>query len=366
MSADISKAFFCRFAPRTAPLGPHTPQNKRNFFRRTRRRKKWLDGGPFSHGLWPCQLPQGGSLITSPLGEVPSEARRKGPPAAKRFAASPHSYIPPTHPRRRAEPPLPLRGCPRPWRGNVIGGRRGLSGPFRHATYHGRTHGSAPTGNRECYPIQPTPEIIETRAARSGGPYGVIGADSVYLNRSHVQRSLPPCPPPTRRGLRDGGRARFIGTVATTYLVGAATLGGPHVAHSVFRKPQLRSTGSNTPALRGHPFFRKRGKENKVAALRAAFIKNCAAKRRNPFSPPPRRRGGQGGKRRWGDRAVSEKCTVPAPVRPLSGPSRPPTRRSSRFSASPANPAAAGCGSRGSGGRCPFGPGRTCRPLKRR
>ncbi len=92
-----------------------------------------------------------------------------------------------------------------------------------------------------------------------------------------------PLPPSYEEGAPRRGRARIIGTVLTTHLVGAATPGGPHAVGFVYRKHPLRSTGSNTPPPRRHPFFRKRGRGNKVAALRAAFIKNCAAKRRKTF-----------------------------------------------------------------------------------
>ena len=56
------------------------------------------------------------------------------------------------------------------------------------------------------------------------------------------------------------------------------------VLQSDYRNPQLRSTGSNTPPLRRHPFFRKRGWGNKVAALRAAFIKIAPQSGANLFN----------------------------------------------------------------------------------
>ncbi len=75
----------------------------------------------------------------------------------------------------------------------------------RPATWSRADNGSAPTGNMGGYPIRPTWEVIETRAARSGGPYGVIGADSFCWNRSVIPRSLPPCPPLLRGGGSETG-----------------------------------------------------------------------------------------------------------------------------------------------------------------
>ncbi len=61
-----------------------------------------------------------------------------------------------------------------------------------------------------------------TRAARSGGPYGEIGADLFYRNRSVIQRLLPPLPPSYEEGALRRERARIFGTFPITYLVGAA------------------------------------------------------------------------------------------------------------------------------------------------
>ena len=112
------------------------------------------------------------------------------------------------------------------------------------------------------------------------------------LGRARLSKPLchptlaAPLPPSYEEGARRPGVVRFIGTVPTTHPLlplprrgDAKHRGGPEY---VFRKHQLRSTGSNTPPPR-RPFFRKRGRGNKDAALCAAFIKNCAAKRRKTF-----------------------------------------------------------------------------------
>ncbi len=76
-----------------------------------------------------------------------------------------------------------------------------------HATPHGRTHGSAPTGDLKGYPIQPTLNVVATRVAGDGDPYGEIGTGSICRDRSVIQRSLPPLPPSYEEGApRRGGR----------------------------------------------------------------------------------------------------------------------------------------------------------------
>ena len=52
----------------------------------------------------------------------------------------------------------------------------------RSATLHGRTHGSAPTGNARGYPIQPTLVVVETRVAGDGDPYGFYRGQSEPCN----------------------------------------------------------------------------------------------------------------------------------------------------------------------------------------
>ncbi len=53
----------------------------------------------------------------------------------------------------------------------------------RPTTCHGRTHGSAPTGDVGGYAIQPTLEIIATRVAGDGDPYGIIWSGPIFRNR---------------------------------------------------------------------------------------------------------------------------------------------------------------------------------------
>ncbi len=86
-------------------------------------------------------------------------------------------------------------------------------------------------------------------------------------------------------------------------------------ARSKFRLPEAPVTphGLEYPAAAAAPLFPKKGSGNKVAALRAAFIKKCAAKRRKPFKKPPPRRRGAGGKRAWDDCAVPTTRTHPLP-----------------------------------------------------
>ncbi len=164
-----------------------------------------------------------------------------------------------------------------------------------------------------------------TRAAKRGRPYGIYRGQSETCNegrrgRRPVRRNLggfvlsgpvcyptfaSPLPPSYEEGAPRRGRVRFSGTVATTYPVGAAALGGPHAVSFVYRKHPLRSTGSNTPPLRRHPFFRKRGQGNKVAALCAAFKKIAPQRGAKPFCPLS----GKGGQ---GDSSPRPSSPVPA------------------------------------------------------
>ena len=74
-------------------------------------------------------------FLTSPVGEVARSAGRVSAAAGKRFAACAAFFIFPTHPLPPPHtPPLPLRGCPRPWRGNVVGGRCDFSEPLYRPT----------------------------------------------------------------------------------------------------------------------------------------------------------------------------------------------------------------------------------------
>ncbi len=149
---------------------------------------------------------------------------------------------------------------------------------------------------------------------RDGDPYGVHRGQSEPCNAGRqewrpLRRNwngfdLPeslcyptlaaPLPPSYEEGVLRRRRARIFETFPITYPVGAATLGGPHAVSLVHRKPQLRPTGSNTPALRGHTFFRKRGRGIRMRRFAPPFYKNCAAKRRKTFLPPLGQRG-QGG-----------------------------------------------------------------------
>ena len=102
---------------------------------------------------------------------------------------------------------------------------------------HGRTHGSAPTGDRERYPIQQILVVIETRvaetatptafiggnpspatrAARSGGPYGGIWGGFVLPETFCYPTLASPLPPSYEEGAPRRGRARFFEPVPSTH-----------------------------------------------------------------------------------------------------------------------------------------------------
>ncbi len=117
-------------------------------------------------------------------------------------------------------------------------------------------------GMWEVIPFNRHRRLSKRGSPRTATPTAFIGGNPKQ------QRGPPGVAAPTGRV----ARTVSIKRIRPNYAVGAATPGGPHAVSFVYRKPQRRPTGSNTPPLRRHPFFRKRGRGNKDAALRAAFI----------------------------------------------------------------------------------------------